>query len=244
MKKLISTWLLTWIVFWTQAQILTPVKWQIKLDDSGAAEKAVVFTATADKGWHLYDMNLPEGGPISTSFTFETLTGAELVGTPTASATPTTVHDEQFGMDLRWYAGTVTFTQKFKVTEAAKFKMEGQVEFMACNDETCLPPDQIDFSFDKKSIRMDATATADPAEPVAEEAAETTEPAETTASEPIAVQPATIPVATPAKSGTLTDNPSLWTPVIEQLKAFGDSTVSAADTSWLFIFFAGFLGGL
>ena len=64
-----------------QAQILTPVKWKIKLDDKGGApEKEIVFTATADKGWHLYAMNLPEGGPVSTSFTFETLNGAELIG--------------------------------------------------------------------------------------------------------------------------------------------------------------------
>lgn len=45
-------------------------------------------------------------------------------------------------------------------------------------------------------------------------------------------------------SNELTDDAALWTPVIDQLKAFGDTTVSATDTSWLFIFFAGFLGGL
>ena len=50
---------------------------------------------------------------------------------------------------------------------------------------------------------------------------------------------ASTPVAT-----TLTDSPELWKPVMDQLKSFGDSTVSATDTSWLFIFFAGFLGGL
>ena len=48
----------------------------------------------------------------------------------------------------------------------------------------------------------------------------------------------------PKASGSLTDSPNLWSPVIDQLKSFGDATVSAADTSWLFIFFAGFLGGL
>ena len=42
-------------------------------------------------------------------------------------------------MNLRWYPGTVSFTQKLKVTDPAKFKAEGEVEFMACNDETCLP---------------------------------------------------------------------------------------------------------
>lgn len=253
MKKLISSIILALIALVAQAQILTPVKWKIKLDDKGGApEKEIVFTATADKGWHLYDMNLPEGGPVSTSFTFETLNGAELIGQPVPSVKPTTVYDEQFAMNLRWYPGTVSFTQKLKVTDPAKFKAEGEVEFMACNDETCLPPDQIPFSFDKKSIHVDpalaanssttevdkedATAIQPDTQVVAEEASELNTP------DPAAKEtPAT---TSPKASDSLTDSPNLWSPVIDQLKSFGDATVSAADTSWLFIFFAGFLGGL
>ena len=253
MKKLISSIMLALIALVAQAQILTPVKWKIKLDDKGGApEKEIVFTATADKGWHLYDMNLPEGGPVSTSFTFETLNGAELIGQPDPSVKPTTVYDEQFAMNLRWYPGTVSFIQKLKVTDPAKFKVEGEVEFMACNDETCLPPDQIPFSFDKKSIHVDpalaanssttevdkedATTVQPDTQVVAEDASELNTP-DPTAKE----TPAT---TSPKASDSLTDSPNLWSPVIDQLKAFGDSTVSAADTSWLFIFFAGFLGGL
>ena len=244
MKKLIATLWLACLVCFVQAQILTPVTWKIHLDDTGASEKSIVFTATADKGWHLYDMNLPEGGPISTSFTFETLTGAELIGSPTASVAPTTVYDEQFAMNLRWYPGTVSFTQKFKVTDAAKFKMEGQIEFMACNDETCLPPDQIDFSYTKRDIRMEGAATGTTEETVEPEPSteEPTEAPATPATDTPAVgdQPKSQASHAPA---VLTDAPALWTPVIDQLKAFGDATVAAADTSWLFIFFAGFLGG-
>jgi len=197
-------------------------------------------------------MNLPEGGPVSTSFTFETLNGAELIGQPVPSVKPTTVYDEQFAMNLRWYPGTVSFIQKLKVTDPAKFKAEGEVEFMACNDETCLPPDQIPFSFDKKSIHVDpalaanssttevdkedATAIQPDTQVVAEEASELNTP------DPAAKEtPAT---TSPKASDSLTDSPNLWSPVIDQLKSFGDATVSAADTSWLFIFFAGFLGGL
>lgn len=253
MKKLISSIMLALIALVAQAQILTPVKWKIKLDDKGGApEKEIVFTATADKGWHLYDMNLPEGGPVSTSFTFETLNGAELIGQPVPSVKPTTVYDEQFAMNLRWYPGTVSFIQKLKVTDPAKFKVEGEVEFMACNDETCLPPDQIPFSFDKKSIHVDpalaanssttevdkedATAIQPDTQVVAEEASELDTP------DPAAKK---TPATTSSKaSDSLTDSPNLWSPVIDQLKSFGDATVSAADTSWLFIFFAGFLGGL
>ena len=192
--------MLVLVALTVQAQILQPVKWKIQLNDSGSAEKEIVFTATADKGWHLYDQDLPEGGPVSTSFTFETLKGAELIGKPTSSVKPTTVYDELFAMNLRWYPGTVSFTQKFKVTDPAKFKAEGEVEFMACNDETCLPaPVTNKNKAENRPVRA---------------------------------------------SNELTDDAALWTPVIDQLKAFGDTTVSATDTSWLFIFFAGFLGGL
>lgn len=123
---------------------------------------------------------------------------------------------------------------------------------MACNDETCLPPDQIPFSFDKKSIHVDpalaanssttevdkedATTVQPDTQVVAEDASELNTP-DPTAKE----TPAT---TSPKASDSLTDSPNLWSPVIDQLKSFGDATVSAADTSWLFIFFAGFLGGL
>lgn len=253
MKKLFSTLMLVLVALTVQAQILQPVKWKIQLNDSGSAEKEIVFTATADKGWHLYDQDLPEGGPVSTSFTFETLKGAELIGKPTSSVKPTTVYDELFAMNLRWYPGTVSFTQKFKVTDPAKFKAEGEVEFMACNDETCLPPDRVSFSFDKKNIKMtaaaetvvekpeveqdDVTAVQPDTEKVVEEVAELKAPAPVTNKDKAENRPV-------RASNELTDDAALWTPVIDQLKAFGDTTVSATDTSWLFIFFAGFLGGL
>lgn len=247
MKRIIYFCLLAIFTLMAQAQILTPVKWKIKLDDkNGAAEKEITFTATADKGWHLYDMNLPEGGPISTSFTFETLTGAETIGQPTASATPTTVFDEQFQMDLRWYAGSVTFTQKIKVTDAAKFKAEGAVEFMACNDETCLPPDQVDFAFDKSHVSLTQAPASTGNEPMmAQQATATSEETTVAASETQAEanNAATAATQQPAPS-TLTDAPNLWRPVVDELKAFGDTTLTSTDTSWLFIFIAGFAGGL
>lgn len=255
MKKFLSTLMLVLVTLAVQAQILNPVKWKFQLEDSGSPEKEIVFTATTDKGWHLYDQDLPEGGPVSTSFTFETLTGAELIGKPVPSVKPTVVYDEQFAMNLRWFPGTVSFVQKIKVTDPAKFKAEGEVEFMVCNDETCLPPDRVSFSFDKKNLT--AVTSAAPADVTPE--TPLVEPKDATALQPdteaIAVETeANVPlseanaVPTPSSpaqiANELTDNPALWTPVTDQLKAFGDTTVSATDTSWLFIFFAGFLGGL
>ena len=244
MKKLISILTLVLVAIGIQAQIHQPVTWTFKLNDSNTAEKAIIFTATAEDGWHLYDQNLPEGGPVSTSFNFETLKGAELVGKPISSIKPTVVYDELFAMELRWYPGTVSFTQKIKVTDPAKFEAAGEVEFMACNDETCLPPERVEFAFNKSQISATTAATTNTPEPIASEEilAENKEVPTTSTPEKKHTEKA---VSSPATvSGELTNRSDLWTPVIDKLKAFGDTTVTATDTSWLFIFFAGFLGGL
>ena len=249
MKKLFSILLLVFVTLAVQAQIHQPVKWKIKLEDSKTAEKEIVFTATIEKGWHLYDMNLPEGGPVSTSFTFETLQGAELIGQPVSNIKPTVVYDEQFAMDLRWFPGAVTFTQKVKILDPQKFKIEGEVEFMVCNDETCLPPDRESFAFDSKNTKLTLPAEAPAVEKedvtkeqpdtnlVVEEGKTLTTPDPVVKEEKVIVNPEKI-------TNALTNDAALWTPVIDELKAFGDTTVTATDTSWLFIFFAGFLGGL
>jgi len=236
-----------------QAQILTPVKWKINLEDSEEAEKNLTFTATINRGWHVYDMNLPKGGPISTSIKYEKLKGAELVGKPTASVKPTVTRDEASypGIELRWYSGTVTFTQKIRVTDPKAFKLVGEVEFMACNDESCLPPETESFAFDRKHVKR----TKQAAEPTgdtgitddadADNTDVTTDDSSTDASQtndlvrtPHGASQSTTP------KGMLTDRPEWWTPVIDDMKAFGDATIAAADTSWIYIFLAGFLGGL
>lgn len=63
-------------------------------------------------------------------------------------------------MDLRWFPGAVTFTQKVKILDPKKFKIEGEVEFMVCNDETCLPPDRESFAFDSKNTKLTLPAEA------------------------------------------------------------------------------------
>lgn len=246
MKKFLCLWLLTLVACLGQAQILTPVKWKIKLDDSESVEKTLTFTATIDNGWHLYDMNLPEGGPVSTSFAFETLEGAKLIGSPVASKEATTVFDEQFNMNLRWFAKNVSFTQKIEVTDPKGLKLEGYVEFMACNDENCLPPEKEEFSFDKKNIDVEKTLAAlaakgetQPEEPLVADTSE-----ETAEQAPVADENKPVAPTKTANKTTTVGNTDLWEPVIDELKAFGDATITAADTSWLFIFFAGFLGGL
>lgn len=251
MKKIFSILFLSFLAIAVHAQIFTPVTWNIELKQTGKPEMEIVFAATVDAGWHLYDMNLPAGGPVSTTFTFETIHGAELIGVPVASTAPVAVYDELFSMELRWFSNSVSFAQKIKITDPAKFKIGGEVEFMACNDETCIPPDRVAFSFDKKNISIadfqtSATSAAGETTQQEEENVNKEVVSDSTTGENSTTTVSAVSAAKSNESSSFSEISAdvLWMPVIDELKAYGDKVVSAPDTSWLFIFFAGFLGGL
>ncbi|MDR1223379.1 MAG: thioredoxin family protein [Tannerella sp.] len=237
------------------AQIYNPVKWSIEFRDLPSAEKEIVFKADIESGWHLYDMNL-QGGPVSTSISFEVLQGAETVGDAVASVRPTEIFDKQFNMNIRWFEHTVTFTRKIKITDFRKFRLSGEVEYMVCNDETCLPPERVPFSFDRKHVKH----IPDPEAPAGEEAVSPPEgepvpdpdSMETPGEEERTVSVLSGLLSRTAKKPAQEPDPVAseeretfwWTPVTDELKALGDETSFTMDRSFLYIFIAGFAGGL
>jgi len=235
-------------------QIHNPVKWTIVLNDLPSAEKEVVFKATIEKGWRVYDMNLPDNGPIPLSIHFEELQGVELLNKPVASVKPEEKFDKIFDMTVRWFANEVAFTQKIKVVDFRKFKLSGQLQFMVCNDETCLAPVQIPFLFNRKDISIvpdgNRSETVESAESVTSDlpAVESNRDDSSTS---VLIKP--LPsLKIPVKSSDALVKPSmtekeerdLWMPVIDELKALGDATSATADRAYIYLFIAGFIGGL
>lgn len=142
--------------------------------------------------------------------------------------------DKVFEMKLRYFENTATFVQKFKITDAS-YQIEGYLEYGACNDENCLPPTEVPFSFSGKGNA--ATATVATSETKAETVNQPT--AENSVAETTAIDSA----ATVALSDNETSVQDYWTPVIKELNSYGETT-SQQDRSWIYIFFAGFIGGL
>lgn len=135
--------------FVASAQILTPVKWVWKAEQVGKGEYKLIFTAKIDAKWHTYSQYIGEGGPVKTSFTFEKNSAVELIGKTTERGGK--VHDEHdlvFDMQLKYFEEALICEQKVKVKGDTKLK--GVLEFMACDDHQCLPPDALDFEFDLK----------------------------------------------------------------------------------------------
>ena len=54
----------------TAAQIYDPVSWEFSYEKKDGNNYELVFTALIEKGSHIYSMDVPEGGPIPTTFTF------------------------------------------------------------------------------------------------------------------------------------------------------------------------------
>ena len=244
MRKILSICLLL-IAVVAQAQIQEPVKFKSELKTLAAGEAEIVFTATIDKGWHVYSTDLGDGGPISATFNVEKISGATVVGKLQPKGKEIASYDKLFEMNVRYFESTAQFVQKLKLT-GGDYKIEGFLEFGACNDENCLPPTQVEFNFSGKAEAAKGAAAATPAEKV-------TAPAEDTKPE---TQPVfqTVTPADTASTGIIggADGPTdinvagnidLWKPVINDLQSYGETT-SQEDMSWFYIFITGFLGGL
>jgi len=141
---------LFFISFQLFAQIVEPVKWTFESKQNGN-EATLIFKAIIEEGWHLYDTQLPEGGPIKTSVNFSDSTLFEFVGELTKDPQPTEVFDKTFNMKLGYFSKQAVLTQKIKLKNTDKVEIKGFVEFMSCNDESCTPPTEAEFAFNLNS---------------------------------------------------------------------------------------------
>ncbi|GGH09826.1 protein-disulfide reductase DsbD N-terminal domain-containing protein [Mucilaginibacter phyllosphaerae] len=127
------------------AQIEQPVRWSYAAKKVSNTEAIVFLKATIDQGWHIYSQSVKEGGPVKTSFTFAPSKEYTLAG-PTIEPKPITKYEKTFGMNVGYFENSVVFQQKIKLKSAKASAVKGKLEFMTCNDQKCLPPDEVKFS--------------------------------------------------------------------------------------------------
>lgn len=149
MKNLILLLILILSVFSLRAQDLDPVKWTYKAQEKDKL-MFITFTAEIQEGWYLYAQDIPKGGPIPTSFHFETDNSVTFeVFAEESSDHLVAKYDEMFAMDLKKYKNQVVFTYTPEVDKEIK-TIKGYLEFMCCDDLQCLPPKIIEFSLNLK----------------------------------------------------------------------------------------------
>lgn len=222
-KRLLFYWLLSVLLALPAlAQIQEPIKFKTEWKQNSDSEAEIIFNATIDKGWHVYSTELEEGGPISASFNIDQIQGAETIGKLTPVGNEINEMDPIFGMKVRYFKDKATFIQKIKITDK-NYSIKGYLEYGACNDENCLPPTSVDFSFNGTST---SPATA------SESKEDITNNADS--SSEISMTPLKI------ASSEKTD---YWKPVINELNSFGEHA-GEESMSWIYIFLTGLAGGL
>ncbi|MDX9882510.1 MAG: protein-disulfide reductase DsbD family protein [Prolixibacteraceae bacterium] len=156
-NKFLLTFALLLASFVLSAQMVEPIKWSFS-SEQNRNEAELSFKATIENDWHLYDVRLPEGGPIATSIHYADSSLFEFIGEITTIPKAEEHFDETFQMTLRYFSNEVEIKQKLKLKSDGPVEIKGHVEFMGCNDETCLPPNEADFSFSFNTEKQEKTA--------------------------------------------------------------------------------------
>ena len=179
MTKRIGTLLsLLCVAVMTMAQIHEPIQCETSWKMVGDNVAELRIAAKIEAGWHVYSTEL-EGGPTTAELVAETLDGARLDGKLTFEGKEIEKYDDMFGMDVRYFENEVTFIQRF-IIEKENSKVQGYFQYGACNDENCLPPTNVEFSYTASPI-----VKAQPAAPVAKPAAKPAAKAEAPATKTV-----------------------------------------------------------
>ncbi len=242
MKKGLHFILFLFVAASAWAQMADPVHFRSELAKLQGDEGEIVFTATIDPGWHVYSTDISDDGPTRATFHADKLEGVELVGKLKPRGQVKEQFDEMFGATLRFFELNGAFVQKVRFTKP-RYDISCYLEYGACNDQSCMPPTQVEFK-GKGKIQ----ASPSPSEGGDVESPETPE---TTASEqPNVPDTAATANQTPPPSeglgeasGEASGEVSLWQPVISELQSFSSSK-PLSDHSLFYILLMGFVGGL
>jgi len=163
MRKLVIFIFLICYASFASAQVYDPVTWDFGFEKKGEKQYELIFTATIGEEWHIYSTDIPSGGPIPTSFTFDTLKSFRLEGKPFEVTKSVEVMDEAFKMKIKTFSSRAEFRQKITSVDPS-FTVKGAVNFMACNNATCSPPKDVEFEINIKGENANQTAVSSAAE--------------------------------------------------------------------------------
>ncbi|MFK7950984.1 MAG: protein-disulfide reductase DsbD family protein [Saprospiraceae bacterium] len=165
-----------------------PVTWKYSARRVSENEYEVDFDANIKEGYYIYSQySNSSKGPMPTKFNIEG-EGDRLKTIKRTEKGENRIRkrDDHFKMTLTKFGDQVTFTKKIRL-ESGSRRIKGQLYYVACNEDVCLPPKPVPFSvyLPKKITKDEATLAAEAAALAAQEEIEE-QPAEETATTEVA----------------------------------------------------------
>ena len=218
--------------FFVFSQILQPVKWSFKVEQTRPGEATLLLISNADKGWHTYSQEVIPDGPSPTEFTFTKSPDYELIGKVVEPKGVKEKDPMMNNMVITYFPDRSIFRQRIKVLSGKDFTIKGNVYFMCCNNGSCIAPTQVDFEFAVRGTPESAVA------------GKTASPSEQAVPAAVTVQAAAQNAAKTdtAKPGKACCNAKKDSMALSQLNKGNIDT--AATNSLLVFFFISFLAGL
>ena len=216
-----------------KAQIYDGATWTFSVQQADSCEATLIFKAVTNANFHIYSQHIPgNDGPIPTAFVFKKNKKYATVGNTEEDAGDE-AFDPQFQMMVKSFHGTIEFKQKIKITTRKAFRVSGVLTYMACDDKQCLPPTDVDFTFEvnQKKLKSCNTVENDPSGLI--EVKDTP-----------AVEQAIAPTIDSSQLTAIDTAIKVTSITTLEPGCGGDGATEATDKSLLGIFLAGFIGGL
>jgi thiol:disulfide interchange protein DsbD len=144
MKKGLFLFFSLVIMLTAGAQKLNPVKWTFEAVKKGDKQYDITFTANIDAPWHIYSQFVKKG-PVATSVQIKKNPLVQLKGSVKEIGSIEKKFDKNFGAEISYFSNKVQFVQQVSLKVSSKTKLTGEIEYMVCNDERCLPPTKVPF---------------------------------------------------------------------------------------------------
>lgn len=223
MHKLLRHSLLTLTALLTAALAAAQsVTWKSSVEPLGGDGYRIVLEAAIPAGYHMYDMGPYEGGPTATTIVLTPGEGVQLDGPVEQLTKAHTYYDELFGMQIGTLSGKPRFAQKVHLA-TAKGTVAAQLEWMICNDSSCMPPDETELT-------IEIAASAAPAAPAKGEAVQSA-PAATTPVKTTPVKAETTPAAATAQTAESAVQEPAQEAAPATVAPAGEQTESAAEVA-------------
>lgn len=234
MHKLLRHSLLTLTALLTAALAAAQsVTWKSSVEPLGGDAYRIVLEAAIPAGYHMYDMGPYEGGPTATTIVLTPGEGVQLDGPVEQLTKAHTYYDELFGMQIGTLSGKPRFAQKVHLA-TAKGTVTAQLEWMICNDSSCMPPDETELTIEIAASAAPAATAPVKTTPVK---AETTPAAATAQTTESAVQEPAQEAAptTVAPAGEQTESAAEVAPAAEAAEAAPVKDAAGSKGLWALI---------
>ena len=148
------------------SQIYEPVKWNFSKQQISDSSYELIFTADIDPGWAIYSNDILNGGvdcdieicPIPVSFEFNKMDSNEISfkgGIIEIDKNKSSSQDPIFLMKVTKFIKKATFKQLVEIKNKDAH-ISGFLTYMTCDDTKCLPPTDVDFSFNFGSKKQES----------------------------------------------------------------------------------------